>query len=285
MRKLNLIERAFRGNSRAAFTLIELLVVIAIIALLATILFPVFERARENAHRTTCQSNLKQIGLGTLQYFQDFDEYPPCGTASTYSVGMGWAGQILPYIRNTQTFIFPDDYGRPGVAPGAGQAYYSYVYNVALVQDQQGVPYQNLDYLKPIPACTAASMTVLLYEGEDYAYALVAGESTSPVSNAQNIYINGSGNNAVNPAGADIEPGIQWVAQLPVQATNRHFGGCNYLCADGHAKWLLPSQVSYGYRATIPYTKAFYSGGTASEFADGTAIAPSDGFEVTMSYR
>src|ERR1022692_2123096 len=64
---------ARRGQS-SGFTLIELLVVIAIIALLAAILFPVFARARENARRSTCQSNLKQVGLGLLQYMQDYDE-------------------------------------------------------------------------------------------------------------------------------------------------------------------------------------------------------------------
>ena len=56
-----------------AFTLVELLVVIAIIAILAAILFPVFARARENGRRASCQSNLKQLGLATAQYMQDFD--------------------------------------------------------------------------------------------------------------------------------------------------------------------------------------------------------------------
>ncbi|MFM7188093.1 MAG: DUF1559 domain-containing protein, partial [Armatimonadota bacterium] len=54
-----------------------MLVVIAIIAILAAILFPVFARAREQARKTTCLSNLKQIGLGTLMYVQDYDEVFP----------------------------------------------------------------------------------------------------------------------------------------------------------------------------------------------------------------
>jgi len=64
-------------NSKKGFTLIELLVVIAIIAILAAILFPVFAQAREKARAISCTSNLKQIGLGLLQYTQDNDEQFP----------------------------------------------------------------------------------------------------------------------------------------------------------------------------------------------------------------
>ena len=96
--KMESVERKFL---RFGFTLIELLVVIAIIALLAAILFPVFARARENARKTSCQNNLKQIGLGFAQYSQDFDETLPCG----YSAGppaRDWANDVAPYLKSTQ---------------------------------------------------------------------------------------------------------------------------------------------------------------------------------------
>lgn len=67
--------RMYRRYS--GFTLIELLVVIAIIAILAAILFPVFARAREAARKTTCLSNLKQIGTAAMMYVQDYDETYP----------------------------------------------------------------------------------------------------------------------------------------------------------------------------------------------------------------
>lgn len=62
-------------SSRQGFTLIELLVVIAIIAILAAILFPVFARAREEARKTSCLSNMKEIALATAMYAQDYDGY------------------------------------------------------------------------------------------------------------------------------------------------------------------------------------------------------------------
>ena len=112
---MNLTSRT--RNVSSAFTLIELLVVIAIIAILAAILFPVFARARENARRASCQSNLKQIGLGLLQYAQDYDERTPIYSVNIDNVNTGsknlsaghyfWSDEIFPYIKSEQLFDCP----------------------------------------------------------------------------------------------------------------------------------------------------------------------------------
>lgn len=95
---------------RKAFTLIELLVVIAIIAILAAILFPVFARARENARRASCQSNLKQIGLGIQQYTQDYDEQMPmCYWTPAANTQMSWKDAIQPYVKSFQLFVCPSN--------------------------------------------------------------------------------------------------------------------------------------------------------------------------------
>jgi prepilin-type N-terminal cleavage/methylation domain-containing protein/prepilin-type processing-associated H-X9-DG protein len=97
-------ERAFA--SHRGFTLIELLVVVAIISILAAILFPVFGRARENARRSSCQSNLKQIGIAMMQYVQDNDErfmHSDHDATPPYT----WFQPLQPYIKSTQVFKCP----------------------------------------------------------------------------------------------------------------------------------------------------------------------------------
>ena len=112
--------KMLRRPAHRGFTLIELLVVIAIIAILAAILFPVFARARENARRASCLSNLRQIGLAWLQYAQDYDEVMmrvattgPAG--KTFYWWGSWDGTTLnesegllqPYMKNAQVQACP----------------------------------------------------------------------------------------------------------------------------------------------------------------------------------
>ena len=110
---------------RHGFTLIELLVVIAIIAILAAILFPVFSRAREQARRTSCLSNMRNIGLGLYMYAQDYDELlpkrRPCegsfdackGTYEVRSNGKAyeqtWKNVLNPYLKNKQIYKCPSN--------------------------------------------------------------------------------------------------------------------------------------------------------------------------------
>lgn len=103
---------------RKAFTLIELLVVVAIIAILAAILFPVFARARENARKSSCQSNMKQLGLGFQQYIQDYDgRYPGVNTdTSQYGFQPYWDLQILPYTKSMNLLQCPSDSESPRVS-------------------------------------------------------------------------------------------------------------------------------------------------------------------------
>lgn len=95
---------------KRGFTLIELLVVIAIIAILAAILFPVFSRAREQARKTACLSNAKQIGTALMMYAQDWDEMlpnwlTPCNGGP--STALAWWEQLGAYVKNWEVYKCP----------------------------------------------------------------------------------------------------------------------------------------------------------------------------------
>lgn len=212
---------------RRAFTLIELLVVISIIAVLAAILFPVFARARENARRASCMSNMKQMGLAVMMYAQDYDEnYPLYRRATTepppipvYKTGYWeWEHMIYPYTKSEQVYRCPSGYGNTSPYNGEYGANYSLING------------------------TATSMAEV-----------VASASTYMIMDAGTSYILTTDATRVNKGGARYLPGSGpfVTPELAVSSgwyesdfnSGRHFGGVNMAFADGHVKWLKSETV------------------------------------------
>lgn len=269
-----------RHGIHNGFTLIELLVVIAIIALLAAILFPAFARARENARRATCQSNLKQLGMGFLQYAQDYDEHFPVSIGAYY--GYGWSGQIYPYVKSTQVFTCPSD----ATQPSSGSVM-SYAYSEAIPDAaSNGLGGSYGANGGALSAFTETPRTVMLYEitgcsGDPTATSASAttswfgwGEPGAPV------YTNASGTLGDTATGN--------LGNLPANATYpsipRHFDGANYLLADGHVKYLTPAAVSPGFNATAATNpQTLFQSYTNITFAEGTQYAGANKHAVTWS--
>ena len=218
-------------KKRSAFTLIELLVVIAIIAILAAILFPVFARARENARRSSCQSNLKQIGLGVMQYVQDYDEKYPLTNTAGFS-GEGWAQweyRIQPYVKSTQIFRCPSS--------SRGENFSDVSDGTTTIRLPTHFNYGANEFV--ISAGTSGSQTPGgLSQASIGATALLpmitdcSGLITNNVYRILNASHNGNWFDSSTNNTAVIEEGAA-----------RHLGGSNIAYADGHVKFLQQGAI------------------------------------------
>jgi prepilin-type N-terminal cleavage/methylation domain-containing protein/prepilin-type processing-associated H-X9-DG protein len=204
---------------KKGFTLIELLVVVAIIGLLAAILFPVFARARENARRASCMSNLKQIGLAVLMYTQDYDG-KVFGTAS-YD---WWTDPYMPYIKNSQILKCPS---------ATGNSSLNYHVNANIIQHapvpQTNPPGANQGQSVPLQAFND-SMTMFALDG------------ANPVNKSGDGSSIGSSQSA---PGVGIFSETTWYA-----ISDRHLEGVNCVFLDGHVKWVPKQKVFLKYDGT-----------------------------------
>jgi prepilin-type N-terminal cleavage/methylation domain-containing protein len=115
----------YRSAEARGFTLVELLVVIAIIGVLVALLLPAIQAAREAARRSQCTNNMKQLGLGALNYESGKKKLPPSGQcdstggASTTYMIHSVATYILPYIEQQAIYDKFDTRSDPAVVYSA----------------------------------------------------------------------------------------------------------------------------------------------------------------------
>ena len=204
--------------NRRGFTLIELLVVIAIIAILASILFPVFARAREKARQTSCLSNSKQLAVAVTMYAQDYDEmlleedydYNSNGAYNEVGLDGTWRSALMPYVKNVQIFICPSH--KPTSRFDGSTFDYGQNASYAINDVHQSMPGVTCPRGSSLGAMEDASAVIFFLESD----------------------------------GAPEIGGGTYITHGWLQggtAPTRHNGGANYAFVDGHAKWLKPSAV------------------------------------------
>ncbi|HEY0076510.1 MAG TPA: prepilin-type N-terminal cleavage/methylation domain-containing protein [Abditibacteriaceae bacterium] len=221
-----------QATPKSGFTLIELLVVIAIIALLAAILFPVFARARENARKTSCMNNVKQISLGWTQYAQDYDEQivalandvPPGPNPVVSATYSWWPVLLFPYTKSKQIHMCPSATPTSSVSIG-----YSHPrigrWNISTSSPSS---VSLTDFAKP-------AQTLIFADAGAVSNPTADPDEWKPVAGSPSLLFRDPTNTPFY-TNANSE-----------HAFNRHMDMCNMGFADGHAKTMKVSAAGFQY--------------------------------------
>ena len=207
-----------------AFTLLEILVVVAILALLAAIFFPAFARARENARRASCQSNLKQIFLAHYQYKDDCDGvFAPAAYRNAQGERVIWTQLFQPYAKSDAIFRCPSD---------PNSVHQSFGLNTFSFADVENLPSQPSGFHLGTLRFEATSQLILACEsgtGNDF---------STPVPDAWKV----------------VPPSLALAFEGDARPGNRHFERVNVLFLDGHVKSL---SLDAFYRGQVPVDRFF----------------------------
>ncbi|HHX42008.1 MAG TPA: DUF1559 domain-containing protein [Armatimonadetes bacterium] len=215
------------SRRNCGFTLIELLVVIAIIAILAAILFPVFARARANARKASCLSNVRQLAMGIVTYAQDYDETLPPG-ASYQPNQTAWYYLIRPYLgANIST-------------------------SASAIESIVVCP----DYKTSYPDGVAGDYPKCSYAPNAYIMETDRAANLAQCNYPADLVLLAPGRNRLTTYGRDDASGDAH----SMAARGRHAGGANFAFCDGHAKW-MPAPTPWNGRsgAGVVWTSTDYS--------------------------